>query len=321
MTIYGYTSRNIPSAETFKNVLETRMKAKASGDVTTANALKLVVNTTYGAMLNKHNALFDPLMGRSVCISGQLFLLELAQHLYRDIDDLKVIQINTDGIMIEFDDSQYDEVQEILKEWQDRTGFELEEDEIKKIIQKDVNGYIEVQSNGSVKTKGGYLVRGIPKAGAFNINNNFTIVSKAVEEYFVNNTPVEDTIKNCNDIFSFQIIAKAGSKYDGTYHCIDGEFIPVQNVNRVYATKDLTYGTLYKIHAESGGKAKISNLPEHCLVDNSNKLDISAIDKEWYIKLANNYVKDFLGISRKIRRTNTRRINNIKKQLLSILEV
>ena len=80
MTIYGYTSRNIPSAETFENVLETRMKAKASGDKATANALKLVVNTTYGALLNQYNDLYDPLMGRSVCITGQLFLLKLAEH-------------------------------------------------------------------------------------------------------------------------------------------------------------------------------------------------------------------------------------------------
>lgn len=69
MTLCGYTSRNIPSPETFSNVLETRMRAKASGDKATANALKLVVNTTYGAMLNKFNDLYDPLMGRSVCIT------------------------------------------------------------------------------------------------------------------------------------------------------------------------------------------------------------------------------------------------------------
>jgi len=322
MTINGYCSRSIPDPQIYADMLERRMTAKKNGDIVTANALKLVANTTYGAMLAKWNDLYDPLMGRSVCISGQLYLLELGYHLHTlGEENVQIVQMNTDGIMFVAKKSVLPLVNEITKEWQERTGFELERDVIKKVVQKDVNGYIEIKHNGSVKTKGGYLVRGIPKAGAFNINNNFTIVSKAVEEYFVNNTPVEDTIKNCNDIFSFQIIAKAGSKYDGTYHCIDGEFIPVQNVNRVYATKDLTYGTLYKIHAESGGKAKISNLPEHCLVDNSNKLDISAIDKEWYIKLANNYVKDFLGISRKIRRTNTRRINNIKKQLLSILEV
>ena len=102
------------------------MEAKAAGDKATANALKLVVNTTYGASLNKYNDLFDPLMGRSVCVSGQLFLLELAQHLYKEVLDLRVVQLNTDGIMIEFDDSQYGQVKEIVDEWQERTKFELE---------------------------------------------------------------------------------------------------------------------------------------------------------------------------------------------------
>ena len=91
MTLYDYTSRNIPSAEMFENVLKTRMTAKSSGDKATANALKLVVNTTYGAMLNQYNDLYDPLMGRSVCVTGQLFLFELGSHLYNDIPDLRIV--------------------------------------------------------------------------------------------------------------------------------------------------------------------------------------------------------------------------------------
>lgn len=155
MTLCGYTSRNIPSAEVFENVLDTRMKAKASGDKATANALKLVVNTTYGALLNKYNDLFDPLMGRSVCITGQLFLLELAQHLYRDIPGLKIVQLNTDGIMVECDRADLEKLDEICDEWQARTGFELEEDSVSKIAQKDVNNYVEVQPNGNRKQKAG----------------------------------------------------------------------------------------------------------------------------------------------------------------------
>ena len=116
-------------------MLDARMRAKRSGDKSTANALKLVANTTYGAMLNKYNDLYDPLMGRSVCITGQLFLLELANHLKSECDTLFVVQLNTDGIMISFDDSEYKKVLAITREWEVRTGFELEEDKIKGIVQ------------------------------------------------------------------------------------------------------------------------------------------------------------------------------------------
>ena len=272
------------------------MKAKAAGDTATANALKLVVNTTYGASLNRYNDLCDPLMGRSVCITGQLFLLELAKRLHEEVEGLRIFQLNTDGIMIEFDDSQYDQVQDILNEWQSRTGFELEEDRISKIVQKDVNGYIEVQPSGKFKTKGGYLVRGIAPAGAFNVNNNATIVAKALVEYFVHGTPPEDTINACDDIFQFQMIAKAGAKYREAYHMVDGEKVPVQKVNRIYATTDPRYGKLFKVKAENDSEAKIEMLPEHCIIDNDNHLSITDVDKQFYIDMAKKRINDFMGI-------------------------
>lgn len=296
ITINGYTSRSIPSPKVYEDVLEKRMEAKASGDKAKANALKLVCNTTYGCLLNQYNPLYDPLMARSVCISGQLYLLELAEHMHREIEGLRIIQLNTDGIMVEFDDSDYDKVLEICDEWQKRTGFELEEDSIVKIAQKDVNGYIEVQSNGTAKAKGGYLVRGIAPAGAFNVNNNASIVATALKEYFVNGTPVEDTINACDDIFQFQIIAKAGAKYKEAYHLVDDVQMPIQKVNRVYATADPRYGKLYKVKAEDDSTAKIEMLPDHCIIDNNNELTIKDIDKSFYIEMARKRLNDFLGI-------------------------
>ena len=292
----GYTSRNIPSAATFEEVYHTRLAAKKSGDKATANALKLVLNTTYGAMLNKYNDLFDPLMGRSVCVSGQLFLLELASRYVEKITTLRLIQLNTDGVMVSLEDWELPILTAINDEWQQRTGFLLEEDVIQKIVQKDVNNYIEIKSDGSAKTKGGYLVRGIAPAGAFNINNNAVIVAKAIREFFVNGTPVEETIGGCDDIFQFQLIAKAGAKYREAYHLVDGEQQSVQKVNRVYATSDTRYGKLFKVKAEDDATAKIEMLPEHCIIDNDNHLTIEDVDKTFYIEMAKKRINDFLGI-------------------------
>lgn len=326
MTLCGYTSRNIPSAQVFEEVLETRMKAKASGDKATANALKLVVNTTYGALLNRYNDLFDPLMGRSVCITGQLFLLELAEHLYADIPGLKIVQLNTDGIMVECNRADLGKLDEICDEWQKRTGFELEEDSVMKIAQKDVNNYIEVQPSGEVKEKGGYLVKGISSVGAWKINNSCCIVATALREYFVHGTPVEDTINGCDDIFQFQIIAKAGAKYREAYHLVDGVQVPVQRVNRVYATADERYGKLFKVKAENDSTAKIEMLPEHCIIDNDNHLTITDVDKTFYIDMAKKRVNDFLGIKpekkKSTRRTKTMgttaKSKNIYERLMTV---
>ena len=292
----GYASRNIPSFAKFEDTFNTRISAKKAGDKATANNLKLVLNTCYGATLNKYNDLYDPLQARSVCISGQLYLSELANHLYTEVDGLKIVALNTDGIMIEFDDSQYDKVLAITQEWQERTGFELEEDKIKKVCQANVNNYILIMDDGSVKTKGGYLVRGIAPAGAFNVNNNATIVAKAIVDYFTKGAEVETTIGECDDIFQFQLIAKAGSKYKEAYHLVDGKQEPVQKVNRVYATNDTRYGKLFKVKAENDATAKIESLPEHCIIDNNNELTIDKVDKTWYIELAKKRINDFIGI-------------------------
>ena len=324
MVYYGYTSRNIPNPQIYADMLEARMKAKKAGDKDTANALKLVANTTYGAMLNKYNDLYDPLMGRSVCITGQLFLLELSRHLIAECSTLRIVQLNTDGIMVSFDESEYDKVLVITKEWESRTRFELEEDKIKRIVQKDVNNYVEIPYEGNPKIKGGYLVRGIAPAGAFNINNNATIVAKAIVDYFVHGTPSEETINACDDIFAFQLIAKAGSKYKEAYHLVDGEQQPVQKVNRVYATADKRYGKLFKVKAENDSTAKIESLPEHCIIDNSNKLTIESVDKSWYIELAKKRINDFLGIkptknkeeNKKMATTNTTKALNVYQKLL-----
>lgn len=336
MILNGYCSRNIPSPDVYAATIERRVKAKKSGDKATANALKLVLNTTYGAMLNKYNALYDPLMGRSVCISGQLQLLEMAEHLTQECPTLKIIQLNTDGIMVSLDNSDIPKYQEITQEWEERTGFELEEDLIKMICQKDVNNYVEVPFEGDPKIKGVVLVRGavtngkvdfsamgLPtwenlNGGAFNINNNACVVAKAVKDYLAYGIPVEDTIMSCDRLLDFQLVAKAGSKYGDALHEVDGQMEVVQKVNRVYATEDHRCGTLYKIHLGTGNPVKIAGLPAKCVVDNDNHLTIDVVDRDWYIRLAKRYVRDFLGI--KPPKRNTRRVNKVKRELTALLE-
>ncbi len=219
----------------------------------------------------------------------------------KDCPSMKIIQLNTDGIMVSFDLDEEATFQAITKEWEDRTGFELEEDFIQKIVQKDVNNYIEIPNNGgSPKCKGEYLVRGISEAGAFKINNNATIIPESLQAFFVSGIPVAETIENCDDLLKFQLIAKASSLYSKVQQEIINEgglveYLPVNRVNRVYASKNESLGSLYKTHGKTGRLEKIADLPEHCLVDNDNTLDIQQIDKDWYIQEAEKAVLKFIG--------------------------
>ena len=329
MVYCGYTSRNIPSSKIFEDFYHKRLQAKKSGDKKTANTLKLILNTTYGASLAKTNPLYDPLMGRSVCITGQLYVLELAMRYLQECKTLRIIQLNTDGLMISLEADELPIVYRLNDEWQKSKHLELEEDKIATICQKDVNNYVMVFENGKVKTKGAYVTYGMAPAGAFKINNDHTIVKKAVIEYFVNGTPVEDTIYRCTDIHEFQIIAKAGGGYKSVYRVpadfedrkkcwqkenrfrdsqnklvnprfvwdnYDGPRSTVQRVNRVYASTNPKMGTLVKVKPD-GTVGKIGGLPDSVIIDNKNKLTLDQVDKSWYVDLAKKYISDYMGDS------------------------
>lgn len=332
MVYNGFTSRNIPSSEIFENFYHTRLKAKKEGDKKTANTLKLILNTTYGASLAKTNPLYDPLMGRSVCITGQLYILELAMRYMRECKTLRLIQLNTDGLMISLEENEMPIIYRINDEWQQEKHLELEEDKIQAIYQKDVNNYVMVFENGKVKTKGAYVTYGMAAAGAFSINNNYTIVKKAVIEFFVKGTPVEETINSATDIHDFQIIAKAGGGYKSVYRVPNdfeeykkawqkenryratnsagkdvwknasfkwenyyGPHTQVQKVNRVYSSITPGGGTLVKVKPD-GTVGRIQNLPDSIVIDNKNELTLDAVDRSWYINLAKKYIEDYTGV-------------------------
>ena len=323
----GYTSRNIPSPETFETVYHTRLRAKQNGDKHTANTLKLILNTTYGASLATTNPLYDPLMGRSVCITGQLYILELAMRYLQETFSVRIIQLNTDGLMISLEEDELPTIYRLNDEWQQSKNLILEEDKISAVYQKDVNNYVAVYENGKVKTKGAYATFGIAAAGAFSINNNHTIVKKALINYFVDGTPVEDTIYGSQDIHEFQIIAKAGGGYKSVYRVpadfearkkrwikdnrtrdhngkllnprftwgdYDGPRSEVQRVNRVYASQNPNMGTLVKVKPD-GTVGKIGGLPDSIVIDNRNELTLNDVDREWYVALARKYISDYMG--------------------------
>lgn len=317
--IYNYLSRNVPDPELFYAIKRDRIQAKHNGDKQTAKDLKLPLNTVSGAQENRYNNLYDPLPTRSLRISGQLFLTVLTMRLLNACKTIKLLNLNTDGLMYSIDKSELALVDEIAHAWEAETKFELEVDDVQKVWIKDVNNLLMIKTDGEVKTVGGYLNYGVSVKGAWAINNNMIIVKKALIEYFVHGTPVEDTINGSTNIFDFQLIAKAGAKYREAYHIVDGEQVPVQRVNRVYATADERYGKLFKVKAETDATAKIEMLPDHCVIDNDNHLSIDDVDRTFYIEMAKKRINDFMGIKpekkprggkRKMATTTTKKAEN-----------
>lgn len=318
----GYMSRGVESDELYREFYDMRLEAKLSGDKTRANAAKLVLNTTYGAMKDRYNRLFDPIQGSRVCLSGQLYIIELINLMHEQVPSLEVIQINTDGWVIKLPRSEQHKIDNVLESWYSRTKFKVETDEVRTIIQRDVNNYIIEFSDKAkgIKTKGGTVK--YFDGGDFRTNSN-SIIDLAVTNRCLYGIPVEDTINECDDLSRFQIIAKAGSFTT----CYQGEIVrervPVvpevllksgkpktawqttgidgtelQKVNRIYATNDHSHGEVIKVQFKDGEFVKASKIPlapDHAFVDNEgDKMTWDLLDRDWYIQLAEKKADEFM---------------------------
>jgi hypothetical protein len=319
MINYGFLSRNVQEPQKFTEIRDTRIKLKHAKDKR-QGALKIVINGTYGASKDPNNALNDPQMANNVCITGQLLLLDLIEKVesYGEL-----IQSNTDGIyMLVKDMETVNKIKEIAHEWETRTELELEWDIYSKIFQRDVNNYIIVSEDGHYKSKG-CVKKKSP------IDYDMPILTRAVIDYCVKGTSVEDTINNCDDLIEFQKIVKVSSLYKsafyGTVKQIDydgskvtvidkGDVLP-EKVLRVFASNNDTDKGVFKIKSDIKVE-KIANTPDRCFINNENMIGLKCpkeLDKEYYIKLATEMLEDFLGMNdtKKIKISNEQQVIEI----------
>lgn len=271
--------------------------------------LKLPLNAYTGALRASFNNLADNLQGFSICTTGQLLILQLIHDL-REIPTLEMVSANTDAVMYEIDEEYQPMAEKVLKDWQELTGLELEEDKIKKMIMRDVNNYAEIVQTGDndydVHFKGGLFT------GKHNFvwnkelkkfeysfkddlkSNSLTICAEAILKNLLFGVPVEDTINKCDDIFRFQMISHLGSTYE---KCVleypDGVQEELQRNNRIYAGIAKNDCKIYKIKGDR--KDSLANCPPNPIVDNKNEISIEMVNKKWYIKYAKQKISDFVG--------------------------
>jgi hypothetical protein len=289
MIEYNLLSRNVEDSTKYRLIRDERLRLKAEKNPM-AGPLKIVLNGTFGASKDKYNPLFDPRQANCVCIGGQLLLLDLIEHL-EDAECCELIQSNTDGLILKVGQRRnIDKVRKVCREWESRTRMELEYDEYKSIFQKDVNSYLVVHEDGSYKSKGGYV------KCLSTLDYDLAIVNRAIVNFFIHGTPVEDTIFGADKLIDFQKVVKVSEKY--TYAMWGNERRP-EKVLRVFASRVRTDGMVYKIKqiGQVEKTEKIANTPERCFIINEdiNGMEIPRrLDRKWYIDLAKSRINDFL---------------------------
>lgn len=289
MIQYNLHSRNIKDPQKFVDIYHQRLQLKKLKDPLQA-VLKIVLNSTYGVMKDKNNALYDPRQANRVCIYGQLLLLDLIERLESKCE---LIQSNTDGILIKMpegidEDKWYEWVDDVAFEWEQRTGLQLEFDEYKEVYQKDVNNYIIIAADGHYKSKGAYV-----KELSNLDSGDFPIINRALTEYMVHKTPIEKTVIQCDELKQFQMVTKITALYKYIQH---GNKKIKEKCIRVFASNVGADAGVQKVSFRTNKPEKIANSPEHCFMLNDEVNSVKCptkLDKQWYIDTALERLKGF----------------------------
>lgn len=276
---YKFGYRNMANPENFEKIHGENLRMKATGNKVARLPYKIADNAISGQLKDQYSPLYDPRENNAICVNGQLLLVDLIEKLEPHIE--KFIQSNTDGILIKLKSiDDYDLIDDIVWEWEKRTGMRMGFDIYTKVFQKDVNNYLLVAPDGKTKTKGAYT------KALSSVDYDLPIINKAMVDYMTNGTPVEKTIRDCDELIMFQKVVKLSGKYWRAWH--NGKFM-AEKCYRVFASKDRNETYIGKCKQSGATIEKFANTPNHCFVDNGNikgKKCPDYLDVLWYINLA-----------------------------------
>jgi hypothetical protein len=256
----------ITFCKVYKDLFNERKKhPKGSGP---NGAIKLALNSVYGKSNSEFSPLYDPKYTLTITINGQLCLSMLAEQLIAL--GCKMIQCNTDGVTALVPRSKEAEYYEIAKAWEKTVGLQLEYAVYSMMALNNVNNYIAVYEDGSVKSKGQYEVAHFEKLG-WSKNHSAMIVAKAALDYIVYGIDIEQTIHQHKDEFDFCLRAKV-PRSSKLYLCYeDGREVQQQNICRYYPS-------------ENGGKL-VKLMP--ALVEGGEWRRLG-LDTDWNVETCNN---------------------------------
>lgn len=293
MTEWGYLTRAVPNIQTFKDIMELRLKYKHAKNPLQA-PLKIVINGSYGQsgagkLLDNGeykilSPMFDPRRMREVCINGQLMLLQLIE----DLEQFDLIQSNTDGLIYKINKDDFDTLDAIVKAWEKRSKMSMEYDYTTFISQSDVNNYIAVFENGTIERKGGAV------KSSKECDYDLPIVKDAIVEYFVHGIPVDEYVMKENKLKPFMKTYKLSSAYN---HVLYGDEKQQGKIFRVFASRSRKDKCLYK-QKTGKNKEKFSDCPEHCKIINEDIREMAVpswLNRNWYIEKANKIIERFKG--------------------------
>jgi len=264
------------------------------------NGFKLMLNGSFGLLIEKNSPIYYPQGAMFVTVNGQLILLYMLEQINRVVSELVVLQCNTDGITIMFPSEKLTVVMEQLKAIEELTRIGIETVEYSKMIIRDVNNYIAVTTKGKAKHKGAFEIK-----KEMHKNNSFAIIPKALDAYFVEGVKdFRGFIREHTDIFDFLGAVKKRSNFNLDFYSIgdDGELSTEeqQRITRYFVSNK--GGTLVKDFSAKGqrqGKVRLESGWTISIANNLTSFNATDydIDYTYYFKETEKIIESIEGSS------------------------
>jgi len=232
--------------------------------------MKLALNGVYGDSNNQYSPFYDPKYTMTITINGQLSLCLLAERLL-EIEGLKLIQVNTDGVTVSCPVNKREQYESICKQWEKDVGLQLDFADYQVMFIRDVNNYIALYTNGKVKRKGAYEYQDLD----WHQNQSALVVPMAVEAALLHGKDVSSFICSHENEWDFMLRTKVPRGSRLVLVNENGEEEQLQNICRYYVSK-------------KGGKL-VKIMPP--LKDKTEERRLS-IDKDYNVKPCND-MKNF----------------------------
>lgn len=185
--------------DVYRGIVQRRLAAKAAGDKTTADSLKITINGSFGKFGNKWSSLYSPDLLMQVTLTGQLCLLMLIEML--ECEGIGVVSANTDGVVIKCPKGRERDMGAVVAAWEMCTGFTTEGTNYRAIYSRDVNSYIAIKEGGGVKRKGAYAPPEMVGSSWPAPTNE--VCTEAVVAQLEHGIPIEQFIAECDDVRKF----------------------------------------------------------------------------------------------------------------------
>ena len=255
---------------------EVKMCIKGVPNKLSAEALKIVINAIYGKLGSETFWLYDRFAQMQVTINGQLMTMMVIEDL--ELAGIHVISANTDGIIVKLPRDKEEEFKQITDNWCKLNKLTADSERYKKFIRRDVNNYFNIQEskNGDKIEYKGVLD---PKQYIKDLKKGYDmpIVAKAVYEYFVNNIPVMETLRNHKDILDFCKTQNVGRQFDVVYDIFENGEIKHIHSQRHVRFYVATRGII--IQKEEKNTGKLTKLASGKCVQILNSLDDKPIEE------------------------------------------